>query len=86
MTSLDGIFDQIESIEENSESEPKTYISIYLTSPPDQKDIYEVANISVYIEGLNGIDSLDIGSWIKQSELKELKNKNRNIKFIYGVV
>lgn len=71
-----------ESIKTQQRSEKQ--ISIDLEEFKDPKDLYEVRDIQVSIEGLEGIESLDLGSWIHKDKFKGLINKNRNIKFICG--
>lgn len=71
-----------ESIKTQQRSEKQ--ISIYLEESKYHKDLYEVQDIQVSIEGLEEIDFPDICSWIQKDELEGLKNKSRNIKFICG--
>ncbi|KKG79805.1 hypothetical protein [Methanosarcina mazei] len=68
----------------------KISLIIYLSEPSDQKDIFEVTDLKyisnqsscITVKGLS--ETLEIGSWIRKSELKDLKRQNKDIKFIGG--
>jgi hypothetical protein len=67
----------------------KVSIIVYLSEPSDQKEILEVTDLK-YIDNrscitVKGIsETLGIGSWIRKSELNDLKRQNRDIRFIIG--
>lgn len=63
---------------------------VFLSIATDQRDLYEIYDIQdkdqrncIVIQGLN--EALEVGSWIKRSELPDLIRLNKNIKFIGGV-
>lgn len=64
---------------------------IYLSVPVDHQYLYEVSDIVdkenssfIVVKGLK--DALEVGSWIKRSELGDLIRQNRGIRFIIGEV
>lgn len=68
---------------------PEASTIVYLSEPSDQKDIYEISDIRdkenrsfIVVQGLS--EALEIGSWIRKSELDNLKRQNRDIRFVIG--
>ncbi len=62
---------------------------IYLSVPTDHQYLYEVSDIqdkenrsSIVVQGLS--EALEVGSWIRKSELSILEKQNKNIRFIIG--
>ena len=82
MLSLDEIFFEIVTLDKT----PRSIVNVRLIVPSDHKEILEVIDIeglnSIKIEGLNDSDYLEVGSWIRISELKGLKRRNKQINFI----
>lgn len=74
----------------NTGKKIKVSLIIYLSEPSDQKDIFEIINLKyisnksccITVKGLS--ETLEIGSWIRKSELEDIKRKNRDIRFIIG--
>lgn len=65
---------------------------VLLAEPSDHKDFYEVISIKdtgknpfVIVQGIEDAPFLVVSSWIHKSELSDLIQKNRDIKFITGV-
>jgi|GEM_PF-2436342 len=93
---LDAIFYEIVTIKvapKNSRVKiaKDTYKTVvYLSVATDQRDLYEISNIRdkdkrscIVVQGLS--EALEIGSWIKKSELSDLIRQNKDIRFIVGM-
>lgn len=74
----------------NTGTNQKISLIIYLSEPSDQKDIFEVTDLKyisnrsscITVKGLR--ETLEIGSWIRKSELPDLIRLNKDIRFAIG--
>lgn len=71
----------------------ETNTVVYLSVPTDHQYLYEISDIQdkdkrscIIVQGLKDSNSLEVGSWIKRSELDDLIRHNKNIRFIVEAV
>lgn len=95
LNELDAIFDEIATIKVAPrniclKATKDTYKTIvYLSVATDHEGLYEISDIQdkdkrscIVVQGLS--EALEIGSWVKKSELSDLIRQNKDIRFIIG--